>query len=345
MDFGALPPEINSARMYSGPGAASMLAAAAAWEATAENLYAAAASFDDILSALTDQAWRSDAALAMMTAAGTYLAWMTNTAARAHHSAAQLHMAATVFETARSATVPPPVVAANRALLMLLVATNVLGVNTTAIAATEADYGEMWAQDAAAMYGYASGSAAAATLTAFVAPDDVADAAGLAELTALISTVPQTLQRLAQPLQSGTSTFSSSVSAMSSLSSVAKTLGSSTAAALSSEVSGLAGAAETAPLPTGLAAGWAPSAVFAQLGRAAHLGPLSVPQSWTSTVATPRPAALAGTAVAATPDDSANTLGGLPFAGLAPRGENGSSGTTQRAGTRLTVMPRPEFIG
>ncbi|OBI91370.1 PPE family protein [Mycobacterium asiaticum] len=344
MDFGALPPEINSARMYSGPGAASMLAAAAAWEATAENLYAGAASCNDILSALTTVVWRSDAALAMMTTAGTYLAWMTNTAAQAQHAAAQLHMAATVFETARSATVPPPVVAANRALLTLLTATNVLGVNTPAIAATEADYFDMWAQDAAAMYGYASGSAAASTLTAFVAPDDVADAAGLAEWSAVISTVPQTLQQLAQPLQSGASTFSSSVSAMSSLSSVAKTLGSSTAA-LSSEVSGLAGAAGTVPLQAGLIARWAPSTVSAQLGRAAHLGPLSVPQSWTSVAAKTRPAELAGAVAAATPDDSANTLGGLPFAGLAPRGENASSSTAQRAGTRLTVMPRPEFIG
>ncbi len=32
MDFGALPPEIISARMYSGPGSAPMLAAAAAWD-------------------------------------------------------------------------------------------------------------------------------------------------------------------------------------------------------------------------------------------------------------------------------------------------------------------------
>ena len=46
-------------------------------------------------------------------------------------------------------TVPPAVVAANRAQLATLVATNVFGQNTPAIAATEAQYAEMWAQDAA----------------------------------------------------------------------------------------------------------------------------------------------------------------------------------------------------
>ena len=55
---------------------------------------------------------------------------------------------------------PPPVIEANRTLLMTLIATNILGQNTPAIAATEAHYMEMWAQDAAAMYGYAGLQAA-----------------------------------------------------------------------------------------------------------------------------------------------------------------------------------------
>ena len=45
-----------------------------------------------------------------------------------------------------------------------------LGQNTPAIATTEAHYAEMWAQDAAAMYGYAGSSAAASTLTPFADP-------------------------------------------------------------------------------------------------------------------------------------------------------------------------------
>jgi PPE-repeat protein len=45
MDFGALPPEINSGRMYTGPGCGSTLAAAAACDtalAVAERLAFAA---------------------------------------------------------------------------------------------------------------------------------------------------------------------------------------------------------------------------------------------------------------------------------------------------------------
>jgi PPE-repeat protein len=67
-------------------------------------------------------------------------------------------------------TVPPPVIAANRALLAALVATNIVGQNTPAIATTEAQYAEMWAQDASAMYGYAGSSAAATQLTPFTSP-------------------------------------------------------------------------------------------------------------------------------------------------------------------------------
>ncbi len=43
LDFGALPPEINSGRMYAGPGPGSMLAAATAWQSLAEELNSAAA--------------------------------------------------------------------------------------------------------------------------------------------------------------------------------------------------------------------------------------------------------------------------------------------------------------
>jgi PPE-repeat protein len=95
---------------------------------------------------------------------------MSATAAQADQAAVQAASAATAYEAAFAAMVPPPVIAANRSLLMSLIATNILGQNTAAIAATEAHYAEMWAQDAATMYGYAGTSASATELTPFTAP-------------------------------------------------------------------------------------------------------------------------------------------------------------------------------
>jgi PPE-repeat protein len=79
-------------------------------------------------------------------------------------SAPLLANGATVFEATQAATVHPTTVAANRTQLASLVGSNLLGQNAPAIAATEAHYTEMWAQDVAAMYGYAGASAEAATL-------------------------------------------------------------------------------------------------------------------------------------------------------------------------------------
>src|ERR1700736_5713142 len=178
IDFAALPPEINSARMYSGPGSAPMLAAGAAWNQLAAEMRSAAASYSSIVSGLTSGSWLGPASMSMAAAAAPYAAWMNTTAAQAERTAAQAQAAVTAYESAFTMTVPPPVIAANRAQLASLVATNVLGQNTPAIAATETQYGEMWAQDAAAMYGYAGSSAAASTLTSFEEPAETTNPAG-----------------------------------------------------------------------------------------------------------------------------------------------------------------------
>ncbi|WP_152531638.1 PPE family protein, partial [Mycobacterium sp. UM_CSW] len=167
LDFAQLPPEINSALMYSGPGSTPMLNAATAWEALATELHTTASGYRSLITGLTDGPWQGPAAAAMATAAGSQVGWLSGTAAQAEEAATQAAAAAGAYEAAFAATVPPPVIAANRALLMSLLATNFLGQNTAAIAATEAQYAEMWAQDAAAMYGYAGSSAAASALTPF----------------------------------------------------------------------------------------------------------------------------------------------------------------------------------
>ena len=95
---------------------------------------------------------------------------MTAAAGQAEQTAGQARAAASAYQVAFTTMVPPPVIAANRTQLASLTATNILGQNTPAIAANEAQYGEMWAQDATAMYGYAGVSATASTsLTKFTA--------------------------------------------------------------------------------------------------------------------------------------------------------------------------------
>ncbi|OOK73423.1 PPE family protein [Mycobacterium kansasii] len=218
LDFAMLPPEINSARMYSGPGSGPMLAAASAWKSLAAELRATALSYHSVLAALTGEEWYGPASASMAAAAAPYVAWLNTTAVQAEQTAVQAEAAAGAYEAAFGATVPPPVIAANRAQLMALIATNILGQNTPAIAATEAQYTEMWAQDAMAMYGYAGSSAAATQLSPFVEPQQATNPSGLAAqaaavteasansagnqsstLSGLISMVPSALQGLSGP--------------------------------------------------------------------------------------------------------------------------------------------------
>jgi PPE-repeat protein len=216
VDFGALPPEVNSGLMYAGAGSGPMVAAAAAWDGLAAELSSAATSYRAVVSELTGQSWLGPSSVRMAASAAPYVVWMDTTAAQAEQTANRARSAVAAYQAAFLATVPPPVIAANRALLMSLVATNIFGQNTPAIAATEAQYAEMWAQDATAMYGYADASAAATTLTSFAPPSQntnpggvgnqaaaVNQATGTGGLAQLISAVPQTLQQLASAGSSG----------------------------------------------------------------------------------------------------------------------------------------------
>jgi len=152
--------------MHSGAGSGPMLAAAAAWDGLASELDSAANSFSSVTSGLATQGWQGPASQAMVAAAAPYAGWLKTAAAQASGAASQAQSVAGVFESALAATVHPAVVAANRSNLVSLVMSNLFGQNAPAIAATEGQYEEMWAQDVAAMVGYHAGaSAAAAQLT------------------------------------------------------------------------------------------------------------------------------------------------------------------------------------
>lgn len=180
MYFGIFPPEINSGRMYAGPGSGSMVAAAEAWDALAAQLHATAAAYSSVISGLMTT-WQGPSSVAMAAAARPYVTWMSTTATEAEQTAAQIRAGAMAYEAAFAATVPPPVVAANRSELASLVATNVFGQNAPAIAATEAQYTRMWARDAVAMSTYASQSAVATTVTPFAEPPTTTNPMGAAD--------------------------------------------------------------------------------------------------------------------------------------------------------------------
>jgi len=219
LDFGALPPEINSGRMYVGAGSGPMLAASAAWDALAADLQSTAASYGSAIQSLTVGPWTGPSSVAMAAAAMPYVAWMNATGAQAELAASQAKIAAGAYEAAFAAMVPPPVIATNRALLAALVATNILGQNTPAIAAAETHYAEMWSQDAAGMYAYAGSSSTASQLTSFTEPPQTTNATAAvvqpaaatatpaasgigSQLIALIESIPTWLQTLATNIAS-----------------------------------------------------------------------------------------------------------------------------------------------
>ena len=204
MDFAMLPPEVNSGRMYAGPGSGPMLAAAAAWDGLAAELQSTATSYRSAISELTGGPWLGASSASMAAATAPYLEWMTTAAGQAEQTATQARAAAVAYETTFAMTVPPAVIAANRSLLTALIATNVLGQNTAAIAANETEYAEMWAQDATAMFGYAGSSAAASTLTPFTPPPPTTNPAGqgAAASQSLVSTGSRVINAVPQALQS-----------------------------------------------------------------------------------------------------------------------------------------------
>jgi len=189
MNFSMLPPEINSARLFSGAGSAPMMSAAAAWNGLADELATAMSSFSSVTSGLASQAWQGPASAAMMAAAAPYAGWLSAAATRATAAAGQAQAVADAFEAAQAATIHPLMVEANRNGLVQLVLSNFFGQNWPSIAAVEAEYEEMWAQDVSAMLGYHAGAASAA---AQLAPwqqslrnvaTQIAGALGLAPIT------------------------------------------------------------------------------------------------------------------------------------------------------------------
>ncbi|OBY32231.1 PPE family protein [Mycolicibacter kumamotonensis] len=368
MDFGALPPEINSARMYSGAGSAPLLGAASAWGALAEELHSAAELYRALITQVVDASWWGPSAMAMLAAVGPYVSWMSATASHAEQVAGYARAVVGAYEIAYAATVPPAEVAANRSLLSLLVATNLLGQNSSAIAAAEAQYAEMWAQDAAVMYGYAGASRVASMVTPFQTPPAttatsgegrqqtaVAQAVGSAaqqrSATELVAAIREVLERISSsPSQSATweelraqlpqivKNLTTTEQVVQRLASTpANLLGISKAFAPSPPAAAPA-ATITPALPATVGAARSAGVPAAGFGRAATVGKLSVPPGWVSVAPAISPEVSAPQAVPssnAVHNQPGGLLRGMPMsAGAARR----SDGYVNRYGFRYNVL-------
>lgn len=384
VDLGALPPEINSACMYLGAGAAPLLGAAAAWNGIAVELSSAASSFESVIMRLSTEQWMGPASLSMAAAAQPLLVWWTYTADSSALAAAQAMASAAAFETAFASTVPPAEVAANRAQLAALMAANILGQNAPAIAATEARYGEMWAQDASAMYGYAASSAVAGRLNPLARPSRIADAAGIANqaaavgqaaasgsaqqvgLSNLISNVPNAVMSLASPVSSEAEAAGLRAAVPSARHSNLAVehawhgvsgawadftmVTATTDEGADADIAGTAGrTASGAGAAAALARTIAPAGVggpsiVAGLGSASSVGRLSVPASWS----TAAPVTTVGTALDGTgwvvPEQDEPSAA-MPPGPVMVLGANGASGGAgPRYGVKPIVMPKQVFV-
>ncbi|AFS15934.1 MULTISPECIES: PPE family protein [Mycobacterium] len=362
MDFGFLPPEVNSGRMYAGPGSGSLLAAAGSWDSLAAELSITAAVYESVLSGLTGLSWYGPASQAMAASAAPYVGWLHATAERAQQTGIQARAAAAAYELARAMTVPPPAVAANRTQLATLVATNFFGQNTAAIAANEAQYAEYWAQDASAMYSYSASSAATVQFSPFSAPREATtqdgvtaqqDAVTQATANAANSNAGPGSQlfafsrrdgfaRILDTIQGAQVAFRSIFTAEgfnAGIIQADKNLG------ILPNLAAVPAALPKAPALSGAASGL--GNVNAVLARAGRIGPMSVPAGWAAAAGDPVPA-LPGGGLSGLPATEA-----LARTGPAAAGVPGiPGGTVRRAplvvpryGVRITVMTRPPAAG
>ncbi|MGV0048763.1 PPE family protein [Mycobacterium colombiense] len=285
MDFTTLPPEINSELMYSGAGAGSMREAATAWGQLAARLCAAAAAYRSVLTTVVTG---HGGPTAITEAAAPYIDWVETVAAQSELASIQLAAAVSAHQAALTAMVPPPLIAANRALRRSLFRENCLAQTSPAIANLDAEYEQMWIRDADAMYAYADASSDATTLTPFTSPpgnqSTIANTWALESAPDIISAGSQLMSVITETLLELSSTplatFEASLAPVTSSLSKLSSLSTPSDCAISHLNSVNKAAALQSLFPNLVNGNVARES--AVLGRGTPVGILSVPPAWTT---------------------------------------------------------------
>lgn len=222
VQYWGLTPETNAIRLTTGPGAAAMTSVVAGYQAAGVTHLQQGAQMMATAATTATGSWWGQGGTSMMAAAVPKSEWQIEAGAHAEKASGLIGAAAGAHSAAVAATIPYPVVVANRIREATLQATNIIGQNTPAIAEADVEYGEYWAQNATAMTGYSS--AAASIVSGLSVPlrpplaaggNPAALAAGAASMGAqgVQTGVQASMQGLSAPLQAAGQAVSSAAPA------------------------------------------------------------------------------------------------------------------------------------
>lgn len=163
------PPEVNSGRWEAGTGPETWLAASAVWTSFAEIVATATASLMGEIATMTGSTLTGMTSVSMLTSSVPFFGWLAHMEATALMHSVACATVAESWGTCTAGIIPLPVVNQNRITEASLVASNIFGQNSPAIAELDREYGQFWAQDGASMMSYDS-AVTVATMPKFVSP-------------------------------------------------------------------------------------------------------------------------------------------------------------------------------